>query len=83
MAQFVEEELKQIILRNLTMRITADEITDESDLVRDFVLDSLQMIRLVMDLEDHFSICIRNEELLVDLISKYKSLKEYIMNRAS
>lgn len=79
----VESKLKELIIKNLLMKVSAEDITDETDLVRDFVLDSLQMLRLVWDIEIAFGISIQNQDSMVKLVAKYKMLKEYVMKRVS
>ncbi len=79
----VEAKLKELIIKNLLMNVSAEDITDETDLVRDFVLDSLQMLRLVWDIEIAFGISIQNQDSMVKLVSKYKILKEYVLKRLS
>ncbi len=79
----IELKLKHLIIKNLLMRVEPDDITDESDLVKDFVLDSLQMLRLVMDIENTFGISIQDQDSMIGLISKYKLLKEYVLEKVS
>ncbi len=79
----VEAKLKELIIKNLLMNVSEEDITDETDLVRDFVLDSLQMLRLVWDIEIAFGISIQNQDSMVKLVSKYKLLKEYVLKRLS
>ncbi|HEX2926737.1 MAG TPA: acyl carrier protein [Ruminiclostridium sp.] len=79
----VESKLKELIIKNLLMKVSAEDITDETDLVRDFVLDSLQMLRLVWDIEITFGISIQNQDSMVNLVSKYKLLKDYVLERVT
>lgn len=79
----IELKLKHLIIKNLLMRVEPDDITDESDLVKDFVLDSLQMLRLVMDIENTFGISIQDQDSMIGLISKYKLLKQYVLEKVS
>lgn len=79
----VEAKLKELIIKNLLMKVSAQDITDETDLVRDFVLDSLQMLRLIWDIEIAFGISIQNQDSMVKLVANYKLLKEYVLKRVS
>ncbi len=47
-----------------TFDIPAEQITMESDVIRDLEIDSLDMVEMAMDLEDDFGIEVPDEALM-------------------
>jgi len=76
----IGQKLKSIILKNASLNHIDSEITDESDLIEDFQFDSILIMQLVIDIEESFEIQFDDDFLLVEFISKYKNLKDYIVN---
>lgn len=81
--QFTEERLKEIILEGAKVKLPAESIVAETDLIADLGYDSISLIKLLSDTEKAFEIRFEDEELVVDVISKYGRLKESIMNKLS
>lgn len=71
-------ELKELICDRLG--IDADSITENTDLLYELGTDSLTLVSLVGDVEDHFEISIDDEELaqiatVGDLVALIERLK--------
>lgn len=80
--QSVDERLKKVIIKNMRIGIEIEDIDDDSDIINDFLFDSIQVLRLITQIEDEFNIIIENEDNLVDLLQNYGSLRMYIEERA-
>ena len=76
-----EKELKNLIIKNSILRISESEITDESDIINDFGYNSITIIQIVIDIEREFGIEFEEDDLAIDIIGNYKTLKEYIGKR--
>jgi acyl carrier protein len=79
-SEAIEKRLKSIILDNISSNFINDEITDESDLGEDLMLDSLSIMHLFVLIEEEFEIQIE-DDFLFEFISKYKSLKNYVIEK--
>lgn len=82
MKECVDEKLKQIIARNMRIGLSIDEIHDDSDLIGDFLFDSIQVLRLITDIEREFEMIVENEYLVIETLTKYSALREYIESKA-
>jgi len=81
--EMIEQKLKSIILKNASLGHIESDITDESDLIDDFQFDSILITQLVIDIEENFEVRFEDDFLLVEFISKYKGLKDYILDMIS
>jgi acyl carrier protein len=74
----VDEKLKSIILDTMRIGIDLEDIEEETDLINDLLFDSIQILRLISNIEDEFAITIENEDSLVELVQNYRLLREFI-----
>ncbi|WP_187273988.1 phosphopantetheine-binding protein [Paenibacillus sp. N3.4] len=81
MSVSLDERLKEILIRNTRKTIEAEEITSETDLVDDLALDSILIVNLFADLEEEFNMTIHVQEITTPILSKYKLLQEYVLER--
>ena len=58
----MKEEIKKIIAKQL--RIDVSKISDDSNLLDDLGVDSLEMIEVVMALEERFGLSVPDEDLI-------------------
>ncbi len=77
----VNERLKQIVAKNLRIGISIEEINDNSNLISDFLFDSIQVLRLIADIEREFDIVVENEYLVIETLTRYSSLREYVESK--
>jgi len=76
----IESKLKDLILVNTSVPHIDAEITEELDMIKDFAFDSISIMKLIVDIENEFNIQIEDDFLLVENLSNYKILKNYIIN---
>ncbi len=77
----VDQKLKGIIMKNMRIGIEVEDIEEDSDIINDFMFDSIQILRLITHIENEFDIVIENEDNLVDMLQCYGSLRAYIEER--
>jgi acyl carrier protein len=77
----LDERLMKVLLRNVRMDVTAADIAAESDLINDLALDSILIVNLFADLEEEFNIEINVQEIQTPILSKYRLLKEYVLEK--
>lgn len=79
--QNVEEKLKTIISRNSTLCVTRDDIKDETDLINDLGLDSVQIMAFMAQLEEEFGIYFEDGYIDMETLRNYKKLCEFIKSK--
>jgi len=79
----VEQKLKSLVLKNCSSRYMENDITDDLDLIENFNYDSISIIQLIIDIENNFEIQIEDDFLMMESISKYQILKNYIIDMIS
>ncbi|MCX7923154.1 MAG: phosphopantetheine-binding protein [Clostridia bacterium] len=77
----IDEKLKKIIIKNLKMSVPQEDITDDVNIIKLFALDSLQVVKIMVDIEIEFDIKFENEGEILDVLVNYKKLKDYIVDK--
>jgi len=73
----IREEVRKVISEQLNVQL--DEIKDSSNLVRDLGADSLDAVKIVMEVEEAFEITISDEE--ADKFKTVGDIVNYITRR--
>jgi len=76
----VAELIKHILKENqaTALRDQVDMITDDTSLIDDLALDSIQILELIVNLEDEFNIVCDAQELNIDLFGRFGDLVGFI-----
>ena len=77
MAYKFEEKLKELIV-SCGETVELSKINEETDLVRDFGFNSINIIQLVVEMERAFDMEVDDENLLQEKLSPYKNLVEML-----
>jgi acyl carrier protein len=80
MAYKFEDKLKETIV-SCGESIDISTINEDTDLVRDYNFNSINIIQLVVELESVFDIEIDDENLLQEKLSPYKNLIVILKNK--
>ena len=75
-----ENRLKELIVSS-GEDININDINENTDIVKDFNYNSINIIQLVVEIERNFDIEIDDENLLLERISPYINLVEIIKNK--
>lgn len=78
----IESKLQELIVSN-GEDVDYKKINEDTDLVRDFNFDSINLIQLVVNIEKTFNIEINDEDLAIEKISQYKELVLMLDNKLS
>ena len=77
------ENLVEVIKDILAKTIEAEDLkqswTEETNIIDDIGIDSLQIVRFMMAVEDRLGISINYEEMTFDDFSSIKALKEFLL----
>lgn len=70
--------IKEILHNKLKIVANTDAVSEATDLVEDYHIDSMQIVSFIVELEDAFEVEIVSEELEEDTLTKMKNLIDYI-----
>lgn len=74
----VRESVKCILIENLNLKISPDEI-DGNDLLNEFGINSIDAISIFISIENTFDIIIEDENLSAALISSLDNITNFII----
>jgi acyl carrier protein len=77
-AEDIENRILRIIIRDLELNITEDEVRTEGRLDELFGMDSMAIVELVVGIEKEFNIRIPDEYLSVEIFQSIKTIAEHI-----
>ncbi len=75
------DEIKQFIIKTLEDASGADEITEESLLFEEEILDSLSILYLVSEVEEQYGIQIPLEDIIEDNFCDVRHIVSYLQKR--
>ena len=78
----IESKLQELIVSS-GEDVDFKKINEDTDLVRDFNFDSINLIQLVVNIEKTFNIEINDEDLAIEKISQYKGLVMMLEDKLS
>jgi len=81
MEERVEKRLKDMIINNGKVKISYEDIKEESEFINEFGYDSLSILRLISNIEEGFEIEFEDEDLNINIVGKYGHLKNYILKK--
>ena len=77
----VQDRIKELIIEKVLVGVNPDEINNESQLVSELGLDSIQIIGLIGGLEEEFDIILEDDDLDFELFSTINSLATLVENK--
>ena len=81
--QSTQQRIINLICEQIVVGVSVDEVNNESSLIADLQLDSIQMIELITKLEGEFSIEIDDEDMDFQIFSKVNSLAGFVESKTS
>lgn len=72
-----EDKLKEVI-KACGDNVDISSINDDTDLVRDFGFDSINIVQLVVEMESTFDIEVDDDDLMLEKLSLYRGLIEIL-----
>lgn len=77
----LREAIKTMMVENLMLKVTKDDIRDEMPLFgpEGLGLDSIDALELVVGLEKHFGVSVPNSETARQALATVNSLHDYIV----
>jgi len=80
---FIENELIQLIINKSKINKNSESLNVDINLINDLGIDSIALMELVYEIEEHFKIEIGDDDLDLDIISNYGKLCTLIKNQVN
>jgi acyl carrier protein len=78
-----QQRIINLICEQIVVGVSADEVNNESSLIDDLQLDSIQMIELITKLEGEFDIELDDEDMDFQFFSTINSLSGFVESKLS
>lgn len=78
-----EDILKEIIIDNTLEKVDVQEIDDTTDFISEFGINSIITVKILVDIEEKFSIKLDTDDLNEPIMKNFKSLKEYVTKKVA
>lgn len=81
--EVIIENLKNILKNNQfsALKKLVDDITEETSLINDLALDSIQILELVVEIEREFSFSCEPDELQLEMFDRVGTLIDFIESK--
>lgn len=66
----------------MSLQVDVSEIADDTSLLSDVGLDSIQILELTVAIEESFGFSLESQELSLDLFDQFGELVKYVQARA-
>lgn len=83
MNTMVEMKIKEIIMKLSRKEVLENLIIDDLDLINELDFDSLQIVELIVEIENEFNIVIEDEDMDLEILSKFRNLNILVEKRMS
>lgn len=79
----LRSQIKEMMVKNLMLQITADEIGDDAPLFgpNGIGLDSIDALELAVGLEKTFGVSVPNAEVATQVLRSVNSIHDYILEK--
>lgn len=81
--QTVADEVRSFVVNSLGWDNSADQLTDDLQLVQAGVLDSLGMLRLVEFLEAKYHITVEDSDIISSHLGSLASIEQFVKSKVS
>ena len=77
----VEQTIKEIMVERLFLKITPDEIADDTDIMQELGVDSVSVFEIVVGLEETCNISFEDDEFQLETFRTPKSIADYVRTK--
>lgn len=81
MKEKIEEKLRDIVLGVCSKQIDRNEITGKVSFIYDLGMDSVSMVKMLVEIEEQFGIEIVDGYTAVEKMADFESLVKYISDK--
>ena len=81
----LRQEIKEMLVKNLMLQVTADQIRDEMPLfgAGGLGLDSIDALELAVSMEKTFGVSVPNSEVAGKALQSVNTIRDYILEQRS
>lgn len=77
----VEQIIKEIMVERLFLKITPDEIADDTDIMQELGVDSVSVFEIVVGLEETCNLSFADDEFQIETFRTPKSIADYVRGK--
>lgn len=72
------EKLKKIVIKHARKKVNENELTENTDLLKDLCYESINIVQLMTDLEANFDFVFEDDEIDFDVICNFGKLSKFV-----
>ena len=77
----IEDQLKELIVERLFLKIEPHDIGDEDNLMEDHGIDSVQVLEIVVGLEEEYGVSFEDEDFDIEVFQTVKSISDFVREK--
>jgi len=77
----IEDQLKNLIVERLFLKIEPQDIGDEDNLMEDHGIDSVQVLEIVVGLEEEYGVSFEDEDFDIEVFQTVKSIAGFVREK--
>ena len=77
----LKQQLKQMIVERLFLKVDPQEIPDEANLMETYNVDSVNIFEIVVGLEDEFGISLAEEDFSIEAFATVDGIAELVTRK--
>ena len=81
MPEDLKQQLKDMIVERLFLKVEAAAIPDDANLMETYGIDSVNLFEIVVGLEDEFGISLEEEDFSVEAFSTVNGIAELVARK--
>ena len=78
MAKNIEQELKEMLVERLFLKITPEEIDSEKNLMSEYGIDSVSILEMVVGIEELYDVRLEPGEFKLEYFETIKNMAEFV-----
>ena len=77
----IEDQLKELIVERLFLKIQPSDIGDEDNLMEAHGIDSVQVLEIVVGLEEDYGVSFEDEDFDIEIFQTVKSIADFVREK--
>jgi len=77
----IEQTVKELMVERLFLKITPEQIGDETEIMEELGVDSVSVFEIVVGLEETFGISFGDDEFKIETFRTPKSIADYVRRK--
>lgn len=77
----IEQELKEMLVERLFLKLKPEDIEDEKNLMTNYGIDSVSVMEMVVGLEELYGITFEPGEFKLEYFASIKSMADFVRSK--